>query len=262
MERATSMDIPIRFREAYNAIRNLEQYDRYAGALIFGSVARRSHTADSDLDVKVVVDDDNPCNNINHPIIHSVKLDITFHSLRQLEEPLDKEIAKGERAPMIAGSLIVFDKAGELQRIVRKANQAKPKPFTHADRQLTQFMMYHADDKAKRHLSTDPLSALLVMHTSFSEILKMHYQIQGKWWVSNKWLLSDLRTWDMPLVLLVEQFVSQCNVQEKFKRWSEIIDYVLKPIGGRQPISENNCDCATCREDLGSFLDAILRRAD
>jgi predicted nucleotidyltransferase len=253
-EHAALMDIPLRFREAFNALQKLEQYDRYTGALIFGSVAKGSHTDKSDLDVKVVVGDDNPCNNINHPIIHSVKLDITFHSLRQLEEPLDKEIAKGERAPMIAGSLIVFDKTGELQRIVEKANQAKPKPFTHADRQLTQFMMYHADDKAKRYLSTDPLSALLVMHTSFNEILKMHYQIQGKWWVSNKWLLSDLRTWDTSLVLLVEQFVSQSNVQEKFKLWSEIIDYILQPIGGRQPISENNCDCDVCRQDLGTFV--------
>jgi predicted nucleotidyltransferase len=253
-ERATALDIPLRFREAFNALQKLEQYDRYTGALIFGSVAKGSHTDKSDLDVKIVVGDDNPCNNINHPIIHSVKLDIAFHSLRQLEEPLDKEIAKGERAPMIAGSLIVFDKTGELQRIVEKANQAKPKPFTHADRQLTQFMMYHADDKAKRYLYTDPLSALLVMHTSFNEILKMHYQIQGKWWVSNKWLLSDLRAWDTPLVLLVEQFVSQSNVQEKFKLWSEIIDYVLQPIGGRQPISENNCDCDVCRQDLGTFM--------
>jgi hypothetical protein len=72
--------------------------------------------------------------------------------------------------------------------------------------------------------------------------------------VSNKWLLSDLRTWDTSLVLLVEQFVSQSNVQEKFKLWSEIIDYILQPIGGRQPISENNCDCDVCRQDLGTFV--------
>src|SRR5690349_6049421 len=108
-EHATPMDIPIRFREAYRAIQQLERYERYTGALIFGSVARGSHTADSDLDVKVIVSDDNPCNNINHPIINAIKLDITFHSLRQIEEPLDQELEKAERAPMIAGSHIVFD---------------------------------------------------------------------------------------------------------------------------------------------------------
>jgi len=251
---ATAMGLPPRFRKAYTAIQHLERYDRYTGALIFGSVARGSHTADSDLDVKVVVNDANPCSNINHPIIDAVKLDITFHSLRQLEDPLDKELEKAERAPMIAGSLIVFDKTGELQRIIDKANQAKPRPFTHADRQLTQFMIYHADDKAKRHRSTDPFSALLVMHTSFNEILKTHYQIQGRWWVSNKWLLSDLRSWDTPLVSLVEQFITENNLQQKFQLWSEIIDYVLKPIGGRQPIAENNCACDVCRHDLGTLL--------
>jgi predicted nucleotidyltransferase len=251
---STPIQIPERFSKAYKAIQHLERYERYTGALIFGSVATGTHTDNSDLDVKVVVSEDNLCNNINHPIIDAVKLDITFHSLGQLEGPLDKELEKGERAPMIAGSLIVFDKTGELQRIIEKANQAKPKPFTHADRQLTQFMLYHANDKAKRHLSTDPFSALLVMHTSFNEILKIHYQIQGRWWVSNKWLLSDLRSWDALLVSLIEPFISENNLQRKFKLWSAIIDYVLEPIGGRQPIAQNNCDCEVCRQDLGTLL--------
>jgi hypothetical protein len=42
-------------------------------------------------------------------------------------------------------------------------------------------------------------------------------------------------------------------VKEKHAFWSEIIDHVTKPIGGRQPIAENNCDCDVCKTDLNAL---------
>ena len=80
--------------------------------------------------------------------------------------------------------------------------------------------------------------------------LKYHYQLQQRWWVSSKRLLADLYNWDTPLVQLIENFVATSDVQIKFADWSAIIDHILAPIGGRQPIAENNCDCEVCRQDL------------
>ena len=57
--------IPERFLPAYQCIQQLEQYDRYLAAYIFGSVARGEATEQSDLDVHVMVDEDNACPNIN-----------------------------------------------------------------------------------------------------------------------------------------------------------------------------------------------------
>ena len=45
------------------------------------------------------------------------------------------------------------------------------------------------------------------------------------------------------------------EVRAKFQYWSAIIDHILKPIGGRQPIAENNCDCAVCQRDLSMMHD-------
>jgi len=73
--------IPERFVATYNAIAQLAHADRYLGAFIFGSVARGTATAQSDFDVKVLIDRDNSCANINHPMIGGVKLDLTFVSL-------------------------------------------------------------------------------------------------------------------------------------------------------------------------------------
>lgn len=56
----TSLVIPERFQAAYQHIKQLEQYERYIGAFIFGSLARGEATEKSDLDVQVLVDEDNP----------------------------------------------------------------------------------------------------------------------------------------------------------------------------------------------------------
>jgi predicted nucleotidyltransferase len=106
--------IPARFAAAYSAVAALADAERYRGAFIFGSVARGTATAQSDCDVRVLIDQDSRCANINHPVIAGVKLDLTFISLAQLQRDTAQEIARATRLPMIAESIIVFDKTGAL----------------------------------------------------------------------------------------------------------------------------------------------------
>lgn len=244
------VSIPTRFLPAYHAIQNLASHERYLAAFIFGSLARGEATGQSDCDVKVVVDEDNDCTNVNHPIIGGVKLDITFISLAQLRVSTSKEIELRERVPIIAESLIVFDKAGELTMLQEQARTVRPKPVPLEEHQFMQFMFYHGNNKVERNLENDPLTALLVMHEGINDFLHWHYRLQQHWWVSSKRWLRDLRTWDAPLAGLVEQFVVTSEIHEKFVYWSAIIDHILEPFGGRQPISENNCHCEVCERDL------------
>jgi nucleotidyltransferase-like protein len=69
----------------------------YLAAYIFGSFARGEATEHSDLDVHVIVNEDNPCANINHPIIAGVTLDLSFCSLKQLKERTSLEMEQGIR---------------------------------------------------------------------------------------------------------------------------------------------------------------------
>ena len=249
-------NIPPRFHPAYQHIRQLAQHERYQAALIFGSLARREATDASDMDVKVVTDEHNPCSNINHPVIGGVKLDLSFSSLSQFRESLDREIASRERIPILAESLIVFDKTGELMELCEEAKTVQPHRLTPDEVQFLQFMFYHGNNKAERNLQSDPVTALLVMHVGLNDFLHFHYRIAGRWWVSSKRLLADLRSWDPPLAQLVERFVTACDVHAKFQVWSDIIDYILEPLGGRQPVAENNCHCPVCQLDLARVLDA------
>lgn len=249
-------DLPVspRFLPAYRALARLAQEPRYLGAFIFGSVAHGDTTGESDCDVIVVVDADNPCENINHPMIGGVKLDITFPSLAQFMVLTQRQMEERKRPAWIAHALIVFDKTGDLTRLRADAEAVTPKPLSDADRQYIQFMVYHADDKVSRHMERDPAAALLVMHTSVLDLIHFHYQIQGHWHLSSKRILADLRTWDAPFAALVERFVTLSDAHEKQQAWAAIIDYILIPLGGRQPISENNCDCPVCCDDLAALL--------
>jgi predicted nucleotidyltransferase len=242
--------IPARFRTAVHRIQQLQAVERYKAAYIFGSVARGETTPASDLDVHVLVDHENPCANINHPIISGVKLDLTFLSFEQLAARTRREIEKGDRVPMLAESIVVFDNTGELTRLRASAQHASPKPCTPADCQAIQFLVFHVNDKAERLLTADPAGALLVMHTGVSDVVNAHYRIQRRWQLSSKRVLADLRDWDPSFATLLERFVCTTDLHAKFAIWSQIIDYTLAPVGGRQPIADMNCGCAGCHHDL------------
>lgn len=248
-------NLPERFRPAYARILELQTQPRYVGAFIFGSLARGEATDASDFDVKVITDTDSTCSNINHPFVAGVKLDITFVSLRQQIEFTEQEIAKGERVPMIAESIIIFDQTGELTALKRRVETIKRQPAAPDEYQHIQFMAYHTDNKVTRQMGVDSAAAVLSMGMGLNELLHQHYKIRGQWVVSDKRLLHDLARWDAPLVPLLREFALAFDVQQKYALWEQIVDYVLAPIGGRQPIAENNCDCDQCRVDLANFAE-------
>ena len=246
-----------RFAAAYHGVLGLARHERYTAAFIFGSVARGEGGPWSDFDVKVVVRGDNPGDgrlHLSHPIIDGVKLDISFNTLARLREDTEREIEAAKRVPMLAESVIVFDKGGELGRLKAWAAGARPRPATAADRQWLAFMVYHANDKVERSLTADPPASLVAMHAGLSALLEIHYQLQGRWWVSSKRLLRDLHGWDAPLAALVEEFVAVAEPGAKFDAWSRIVDHVLAPLGGCCPIDENGCGCEHCTEDLRNLL--------
>jgi len=246
--------MPERFRIAYEAVKKLERYDRYRAAYIFGSIARGQATRHSDLDVHVVVDEDNACTNVNHPIIAGVKLDLSFRSMQQVREHTLQTMEQRERIPWIAESIIVFDKTNELTHLQAQAHQARPKSISPEEYQWIQFMFFHGNDKVQRNLEEDPITALFVMHVGLDELLKYHYQLHQHWLISSKRLLADLRQWDQPLAHLLEQFVATSDVHSKFAHWTAIIDHILEPLGGRQPTAENNCECEVCQRDLALIM--------
>lgn len=239
-----------RFQKGFNAVKLLEQHPRYLAAFVFGSVAEGTANHKSDLDVKVIVYEDNSCSNINHPVIDGYKLDITFISFKQLKAFVDDEIRKGDREPNLVRGIIIFDKTGELTKLQQQVAKTKAFKYKRSDYQFVQFMLYHANNKVERFIEDDPLAALYSMHANIGEVLKNYYKLKGRWWVSSKKVLADLEQWDKELADLVKQFISTADVQQKCAHWAAIIDHVTEPMGGRQPISENNCDCAVCRVDL------------
>ncbi|MGE5333848.1 MAG: nucleotidyltransferase domain-containing protein [Nitrososphaerota archaeon] len=252
-----AFELPNKFWKGIEAVKALSSNPRYQAAFIFGSVAEGTSTDKSDLDVKVIVDEDNPCENINHPTFDDYKLDITFRSFLQIKRFTEDEITKGERAPNLAQGLILFDKTGELTALQETIRSTKPQKLEPKDYQFVQFMFYHANNKVERVLEDDPMSSLYSMHANIGEVLKLHFRLNGKWWVSSKNVLKRLDEWDSELAELVRRFVSTAEPEEKFGYWSAIIDHVTAQLGGRLPIAANNCDCKVCTRDLANLIQNV-----
>lgn len=249
------LSLPLHFMNAIKKIKQLKNSSHYSGAFIFGSAARGMVTNESDLDVRAIVSNKKTCTGINHPFINNIKLDISFNSYEEIEKQTKTDIERGGRIPMIAESVIFFDKTGRLRQLKKLAQKAKPKKLTKNDHNWIQFMVYHATDKAVRHLFSDPLSALLAMDSNLEEMLKFHYQINRRWWLSNKRLLKDIRAWDPKLNLILEKFLLTHDVISKYQHWQEIIKHILEPLGGSKPVSETNCNCPICQKHLSSLLE-------
>lgn len=227
-----------KFQPIIQRLTDLEKKDEYDGAFLFGSLARGDAAGESDVDANIITRDENPNIHILHPYIAGVKLDLTFLSYKQLATRTKEEEGKG-RIPMVAESVILFDKTGELTDLKDTLIKQKPPQLQEEEYPDIQFQIHHANEKVERNLDKEPRAALLAMHVGVNELLKFHYKIHGKWWVSNKRLMADLEQWDPKLLQLLESFLCTCVVQEKYTHWTAIIDYILAPIGGRQNIDHN-----------------------
>jgi predicted nucleotidyltransferase len=245
-------EVPPRFGPAVRAIEALALDERYRAAFLFGSLARGEATDVSDVDASVVTVEPVACRSINHPRSGGEKLDLSFRSIEQLREQTDGEIGKNERVPMIAESVVLFDKDGQLTALRDEARRVERKPVDPAEHDFLQFLIHHADDKA--HRDDDPAAALLAMDDGLSFLLEVHYRLHRRWWVSSKRRLADLRGWDPAMAELVAAFVATAEVAPKLALWERIVARVVEPMGGRKPIEETSCGCPTCRADLAALL--------
>jgi hypothetical protein len=259
---ATAPELPERFRAAYQAIQRFEGLDRYRAAFIFGPVARGVVNEQSDLDVQVIVNEDTSCRRMNHPIIGGVQLNLTFLSLGQFEERTKKEIEHSGRmrALTIAESIIIFDKTRILRHMREEAQQLQPRTVSPREQQVLQSLLLHRNAMAASYLEEDPLTALLIMHVNVLNLLLSHYKQQQKWWVGPHRLLADLSTWDTKMAHLVGNFLTTNEVHTKFQWWSEILDHVLQPLGGRQPFPAQSCLCNRCQDDVALLLEEETRQ--
>lgn len=235
-------------------LKYFEKSELYTGAFIFGSVSRNEHNENSDIDVKVITTRKANCGKVSHPKLNNIKFDISFNTIKEFKIGTKKEIEDGNRIPMIAESIIIFDKEGMLEKIKKKALKAKPKSLKKSEYDWSKFMLYHSHDKAQRNLKSDPAAANLAMGININDALKDHYKVNKRWWVSNKRLLKDLHEWDPKLEKILRQFSLENDINKKYKYFVKALDYISTPFGDWRNLEDTNCNCKLCKQDLKNIL--------
>ena len=113
-----------------------------------------------------------------------------------------------------------------------EARQATPPQATPDDDQLLRFLVKHADDKVRRALDNDPAAALFAMHLGLAELLDIDRRLHGRWEVSSKRLLADLRLTDPQVAGLIEDFVGIGALDKKFAAWEALVAHIARPATG------------------------------
>ncbi len=252
-----SAEVSEKHAAAVARIADLGRDDRYEGAFIFGSFATGQLHPDSDLDVVVLLQDgEEGCTEVSHPVVHGIRLDISFNTMASLSKMTERLLKEGIRKPWICEAFIVFDKYGRLQSLKeRTIHDAQPARRDTSDREGIQYGMYHLYTKPGKFVASNPATANLIMHIGLRKVLDLHYKLNARWWVSDKQMLTDLAEWDMALHLLLNEFLTVSDLRQKYDLWKEMIEHVLKPVGGRDfRRMEGSCGCAQCQTDLQRLL--------
>jgi hypothetical protein len=246
-------DLISRFTDAVRQVARLEQYERYEGAFVFGSFVTGNLHEKSDLDVVVVLADGEPaCQGLSHPRINGIRLDISFNRLESIAQAQAEIQQKGQRKPYLLDSQILFDRQGRLRTLQEQFRAtAKPEQIGSEQARDVQYDLYYAFTKPGKYLPAAPETAEMIMHIELKDVLRAHYRLHGKWWVSDKHLLEDLGEWDIPMRDLLRSFLLEKDTGQRYLLWQRMIEHVLLAVGGKDftPF-EADCACEQCQGDL------------
>ena len=153
---------------------------------------------------------------------------------------------------MVAESVVLFAKDGELTALRDEARHVERKPVAPGEHDRLLSLVHHEDDKARR--AGDPAAALLAMGDGPPFLLQTRYRLHRRGWVSSKRRLAAPRVWDPAVARLVEAFAATAEAGPKLALWERAVGRVVAPLGGRKPIEETSCGCATRRADLAALL--------
>jgi len=246
-------DLTDRFTDAVGQIARLEQYERYEGAFVFGSFVTGNLHEKSDLDVIVILADGEPaCQGLSHPRINGIRLDISFNRLDSIAQAQAEIQQKGQRKPYLLDAQILFDRHGRLRALQEHFHAtAKPEQIGSDQNHSVQYDLYYAFTKPGKYLPAAPETAEMIMHIELKDVLRAHYRLHGKWWVSDKHLLEDLGEWDLPMRDLLRSFLLEKDTAQRYLLWQQMIEHVLQALGGKDfaPF-ESDCACEQCQSDL------------
>lgn len=241
-------NIPEKYLKVIARIQRLKSKERYVGAFVFGSVARGDVGVDSDLDVIVVVATDNECLSISQPVIDGIKLDLSFVSMKQLQDRENHD--HSGKIPMLAEAVVLFDTTGELARFKTEMEHKRREPYTEEERPHVQFLINHTESKICYGLMNDVDTAKLCLQKGWRHLIDVHYKIQGRWNVSDKRLVRDLQEWDMGFLDMVRGFLRENDPEKQYDLWKDAATYIFGPWGGRQETKGENCGCERCKKDI------------
>ncbi len=175
--------------------------------------------------------------------------------------PMDqirREFAEEESATigMFARGHIVFDRRGRMAALVEEARQrweSAPRLWTPAERDHWRYEALDLVKDIEDILVEDPDAASYLMGIAMQKVLEGWYRSHQYWEPKAKYVMADMAKRNAEMAFQCRVVISHHqSVRRRFEALQQLLDLVLKPLGGRLTAWETERELvAPCDQEIG-----------
>jgi|SRR3989339_43673 len=210
------------------------------GILVAGSYVHSKPDKNSDLDIHVVLDE-SKFRERGNTWIDGIEIEYFINPISQIKAYYKEEV--GEKAPhtahMFANSLILFQKGGALDELVKEAKIILKRPIKPMNKNGMELAKYFLDDMAKDLedvlIKRDFFALSLIAHEIFQKCLQIFLKQKGVEREKTKRLSNQLRAVDKNFDKLFSSAVLESDPKKKYTATIKLINYVENLVGGKRP---------------------------
>jgi predicted nucleotidyltransferase len=210
------------------------------GILVTGSYVHSTPDKNSDLDIHVVLDE-SKFRERGNTWIDGIEIEYFINPICQIKAYYKEEV--GEKPPhtahMFANSLILFQKGGALDELVKEAKTILKRPIKTMNKNGMELAKYFLDDMAKDLedvlIKRDFFALNFIAQEIFQKCLQIFLKQKGVEREKTKRLSNQLRAVDKNFNKLFSSAVLEREPKKKYTATIKLINYVENLVGGKRP---------------------------
>ncbi len=222
-----------------NIVLKYKQNKNVLGIMLFGSVARNKFDKYSDIDIYILLNRKEKHSRINF-VEDGVRIDLILDSLKEVKRYLKKDMYSVRRSTshMLAHGHILYQENVVLEKIQKLATENLSLKTKYSQKELLMHK-YSIDDflgEVKRDIENNDLIAFgLDSQLLLNNIIELSLKLNGEFFRQSNEMSEVLKKIDEGFQKEINSFYKTCNIKEKEKTLSKLVEYSHEKLGGPLP---------------------------
>lgn len=230
-------------------IKKWESKKDVVGAVVCGSYITGNPTKHSDIDVQILLDSKTPWRERGNKIIDGILIEYFANPVTKIQQYFEEDYKERRKisAHMFCSGKVLFDKTGELKKIIKDAKKYFTKKYPHPSNIQIEMAKYHIWDRRdnlEEIYETNADEFSFVFFNDLNELFEAYSRFlrfdsvqvhKLKRFIVNGKDKKKYDVGDFPDKKFVKMFVKAINIKDKsemMKEYQKLTNHVLKKMGG------------------------------